>query len=70
MKELSMRRIYVMPSCTPVALEDEDDLLANSGVNADGIGYGGVDSEGSLDPAAKRVNPFYSDDDGLKYEEE
>ncbi len=28
-------------------------LLSGSGVSADGIGYGGVDKDGSMDPSAK-----------------
>ena len=30
-------------------------LLTGSGVNADGIGFGGVDSEGTMDPSAREM---------------
>lgn len=42
---------YITPSVEAVEIEDMQ-LLAGSGVTADGIDYGGVDDEGTLDPTA------------------
>ena len=50
-----MKKIYIVPCMESMKLCGEQ-MLAGS-VTSDndyGIGYGGVDSDGSLDPAAKQ----------------
>ena len=46
-----MKKVYITPTLNMEKLEAAK-LLAGSGVKAEGIGYGGIDSGGSLDPAA------------------
>ena len=48
-----MKKIYIAPNTVVVEIESEM-ILAASGVSSDtGIGYGGVDTEGSKDAEAK-----------------
>ena len=50
-----MKKTYIAPNTDVVEIESET-ILAASGVNSDtGIGYGGVDTEGSKDAEAKSV---------------
>ena len=50
-----MKKIYIAPNTVVVEIESEM-ILAASGVHSDtGIGYGGVDTEGSMDAEAKSV---------------
>ena len=53
--------MYIQPNSEAVVLAQEDSILAISGQNGQ-IGYGGVDEDGSKDPAAKcdifDENPF------------
>ena len=56
-----MKKMYIQPNSEAVVLAQEDSILAISGQNGQ-IGYGGVDEDGSKDPAAKGdifdENPF------------
>ena len=45
------KKEYMTPTMDVVETEGLT-LLAGSGVSSDGIGYGGVDENGDLDPAA------------------
>jgi hypothetical protein len=45
------KKEYIAPSMDVVEIKNMQ-LLAGSGVTADGIDYGGVDDEGTLDPTA------------------
>ena len=48
-----MKKIYIAPNTVVVEIESEM-ILAASGVHSDtGIGYGGVDKDGSMDAEAK-----------------
>ena len=51
-----MKKIYIAPNTVVVEIESEM-ILAASGVSSSdtGIGYGGVDTEGSKDAEAKSV---------------
>lgn len=50
-----MKKTYIAPNTFVVEIETEM-LLAASGVYSDtGIGYGGVDTEGSKDAEAKSI---------------
>ena len=52
-----MKKIYIAPNTVVVEIESEM-ILAASGVHSDkGIGYGGVDTDGSIDAEAR---PFDS----------
>ena len=49
-----MKKTYIQPDIE-ILVEEPVEMLAISGVGNDdyGIGYGGVDENGSLDPAAR-----------------
>ena len=50
-----MKKTYIAPNIVVMEIESEM-ILAASGVYSDtGIGYGGVDTEGSKDAEAKSV---------------
>ena len=52
-----MKKIYLIPSISALQMQVEE-LLVGSGVTSNnGIGYGGVDTEGEKDPSVKE-NPF------------
>ena len=57
----TMKKTYIIPQVTVVQLHGEQ-MLAASGVksvnNGVSIGYGGVDTEGSLDADVKGDNAF------------
>ena len=46
------KREYMTPIVEEIEVEDME-LMVGSGVNSDGIGYGGIDTEGDLDPEQK-----------------
>jgi hypothetical protein len=48
-----MKRVYLKPDIKAVE-EDMDMLICNSVISEIGIGYGGVNEEGGLDPASRR----------------
>lgn len=57
------KKMYITPEVQVVEAENVQ-LLTGSGVNSDlGIGYGGVDEGGTLDPSA----PEFSDEGYLFY---
>lgn len=50
-----MKKTYIAPDTDVVEIESEM-ILAESGVYSNtGIGYGGVDTEGSMDAEAKSI---------------
>lgn len=51
-----MKKTYIAPNTFVVEIETEMLLAASDGVYSDtGIGYGGVDTEGSKDAQAKSI---------------
>lgn len=50
-----MKKTYISPILTIVSSKTEEDLLQASGVFGpdQGIDYGGVDNDGTMDPASK-----------------
>ncbi|MBR6591493.1 MAG: hypothetical protein IKD19_06050 [Prevotella sp.] len=51
-----MKKTYIAPNTVVVEIETEMLLAASDGVYSDtGIGYGGVDTEGSKDAEAKSI---------------
>ena len=48
-----MKKRYIAPAIDQVLMEDEVELLSGSVTGDNGIGYGGVDTEGSKDPDAR-----------------
>ena len=51
---MKKKKIYIVPAIAEEAVLTEQ-FLADSGVSSDnGIGYGGVDTEGEKDPSSRR----------------
>ena len=51
---MKTKKTYIVPAIAEEAVLT-DQLLADSGVSSDnGIGYGGVDTEGEKDPSSRR----------------
>lgn len=51
-----MKKTYIAPNTVVVEIETEMLLAASDGVYSDtGVGYGGVDTEGSKDAEAKPI---------------
>ena len=57
-----MKKIYCIPNMKAMQLQGEQMLAASGVTSNNGIGWGGVDTEGSLDPSVKgnafTENPF------------
>lgn len=51
-----MKKTYLIPSIAPMSMSTEQ-MLAGSVTGGNGIGYGGIDTEGDKDPDVKG-NPF------------
>lgn len=48
-----MKKTYIKPSVEGDGMEPET-IICNSVISAMGIGYGGVDEDGTKDPASRR----------------
>lgn len=57
-----MKKKYIQPSLE-VLSEDSSVLLSGSVKSDNGIGYGGVDTEGEKDPSSRRYSFDYDDED-------
>ncbi|MBR0048714.1 MAG: hypothetical protein IJP74_05250 [Prevotella sp.] len=58
-----MKKRYVKPMAAPTAEILDAALMEMSGVTSDkGIGYGGVDNDGTVTPSARRDN-LWNDED-------
>ena len=59
-----MKKIYIAPNTVVVDIESEMILAASNGMYSDtGIGYGGVDTEGSKDAEAKPIGSCWDSKD-------
>lgn len=60
-----MKKAYIQPKVDVYILNSEK-MMAGSGVIGDiGIGWGGVDEEGTQDPDANEVSIWDSEDDDI-----
>ena len=58
-----MKKTYLQPSAEMDNMETESMICSSPGVTSDrGIGYGGVDEDGSLDPASRRYSIWEEED--------
>lgn len=58
-----MKKTYMRPSTLTVQTELQV-MICQSGVNSNnGIGYGGVDEEGTKDPASRKHKSEWDDDE-------
>jgi hypothetical protein len=52
-----MRRVYLKPDIEEIGTELAMLICGSKDIYSDkGIGYGGVDEEGALDPASRRID--------------
>ena len=59
-----MKKTYIAPNTVVVDIESEIILAASNGMYSDtGIGYGGVDTEGSKDAEAKPIGSCWDSKD-------
>ena len=59
-----MKKTYIVPNTVVVDIESEMLLAASNGMYSDtGIGYGGVDTEGSKDAEAKPIGSCWDSKD-------
>ena len=59
-----MKKTYIAPNTVVVDIESEMILAARNGMYSDtGIGYGGVDTEGSKDAEAKPIGSCWDSKD-------
>lgn len=59
-----MKKTYIAPNTVVVNIESEMILAASNGMYSDtGIGYGGVDTEGSKDAEAKPIGSCWDSKD-------
>ena len=59
-----MKKTYIAPNTVVVDIESEMLLAASNGMYSDtGIGYGGVDTEGSKDAEAKPIGSCWDSKD-------
>ena len=57
-----MKKIYITPAMKAAAMEMEN-LMTDSGVvSTQGIGYGGVDEGGTIEPAAREYNGMWDEE--------
>lgn len=57
-----MKKIYIVPNMKALQMQGEQVLAASGVISNNGIGYGGVDTDGTKDPSVKEnifdENPF------------
>jgi hypothetical protein len=62
-----MKKTYLQPSMAMDIMMTES-MICNSVTSENGIGYGGVDENGTIDPASRRHRDMWEDEE-LEYEE-
>ena len=59
----SIKKMYVAPA-TSCDIVSEEGMLCSSPVYSDyGLGYGGVDDDGTIDPESRRHRGLWDDED-------
>ena len=61
-----MKKTYMTPAAVVVEIAIKNQLLTISG-GTTGIGYGGVDNDGTIEPASRELEEFFSNWDDSKY---
>lgn len=66
-----MKKTYMSPQCEEIKLNNRCTLLNGSGVKGMGdladVEYGGIDEDGSLDPASREFDEFDEDFDDEEF---
>ena len=63
-----MKKNYAMPQTEVVAIECVTMQVTSPGVNSkNGIGYAGVDTEGTVEPGARRRRDVWGDNEEEEY---
>lgn len=59
-----MKKIYLQPLAKVAQMTTENIICSSQGVQSNnGIGYGGVDSNGTIDPASRRRRDLWNDEE-------
>ena len=60
-----MKKTYIIPTIKRTLMLKECTIVCASGVTSDGIGYGGVDTGGTMEPSSRQDNGWLDDEDEL-----
>lgn len=60
-----MKKNYIAPAITREVALKAHTMLCASGVTSDGIGYGGVDTDGTMEPSARQDNGWLDEENEL-----
>ena len=63
-----MKKTYIIPTIKRIVMLEERTIVCASGVTGDDttdIGYGGVDTDGTMEPSARQDNGWLDDEDEL-----
>ena len=58
-----MKNIYIIPTIKRIVMLEVRTMVCASGVTGEGIGYGGVDIDGTMDPSSRQDNGWLDDDE-------
>lgn len=60
-----MKKNYIAPAITREVALKERTIVCASGVTSDGIGYGGVDTDGTMEPSSRQDNGWLDEENEL-----
>lgn len=60
-----MKKTYIIPTIKRIVMLKVHTMLCASGVTGDGIGYGGVDTDGTMEPSARQDNGWLDEENEL-----
>jgi len=60
-----MKKTYIIPTIKRIVMLKAHTMLCASGVTSDGIGYGGVDTDGTMEPSSRQDNGWLDEENEL-----
>lgn len=60
-----MKKTYIIPTIKRIVMLEERTIVCASGVTSDGIGYGGVDTDGTMEPSSRQDNGWLDEENEL-----
>ncbi|MBQ9356842.1 MAG: hypothetical protein IJT98_06100 [Prevotella sp.] len=60
-----MKKNYIAPQTTVVAVQSQALLINSKSIWSEehGLGFGGTDTHGTMDPSSRHINDLWDDDD-------
>lgn len=58
-----MKKTYIIPTIKRTFMLKECTIVCVSGVTGEGIGYGGIDGDGSIEPSSRQDNGWLDNDE-------